>query len=151
MAKSWPLPGQTGFVQVPLLLPIVPSGFSGVLRAKLVLPSNATDTFIVAANGDPVLAGGSPSTFATNATTGAQSYLQQVFGITVPAALIPQMQQYATTQLQQIVAEGQTAFVGTLGTQVRVYSLAQLQLDLAFFAATRVGSAKPWARPSSPC
>lgn len=141
--ESVALPGQSGFIQVPLLLPIVPSGFNGVLRTKLVIPSNATDTFLLAATGDGLLAGGSASTFATNATTGAQSYLQQAFGITVPAALIPQMQQYATTQLQQIVADGQTAFVGTLGTQVRIYSLAQLQLDLVFFAATRAGSATP--------
>jgi hypothetical protein len=132
--------GQNSFLQLPLLLPIVPSGFTGVLRVSLTVPANAQDTFLVAAIGDPAFTGSVDSKFIADAAAGAKSYLQQIFGIVIPASLVPQLQQYATTQFQQVIANGRAAFTASFGTQPQVYSLAQLQLDLAWFAALRAGS-----------
>src|SRR5207244_3351749 len=135
------LPTQSNFLQLPMFLPIVPSGFSGVLRIALTLFPNAPDTFLLAAVGDPGFTGSQDRAFVTAAAAGAQAYLQQIFGITIPPVVVPQLQQYATTQFQQVIASGQSAFALTLGTQPEVYSLAQLQLDLAFFAAARAANA----------
>ena len=134
-------PAQNSFLQLPLLLPIVPSGFTGVLSFSLTLPADAQDTFLVAAIGNPAFTGSVDPKFIADAAAGAQSYLQQIFGITLPDSLIPELQQYATMQFQQVIANGRAAFTASFGTQPQVYSLAQLQLDLACFAALRVGSA----------
>jgi hypothetical protein len=131
---------QSGFLELPLLLPIVPSGFTGVLSFSLTLPANAPDSSLVAAIGDPAFKASVDPKFITDAATGAQAYLQQIFGIVIPASLVPPLQQYATTQLQQVTANGRAAFTASFGTQPQVYSLAQLQVDLAWFAALRVGS-----------
>jgi hypothetical protein len=139
----------SSFLQLPLLLPIVPSGFSGILRIELTLPQNAQDSFLVAAIGDARFAGSLDPKFIADAANGAQAYLQQVLGITLTSPVVTQLQQYATSQFQQLVANGQAAFAATLGTQPQLYSLAQLQLDLAFFAAPRAASATATAAWSS--
>jgi hypothetical protein len=131
----------TSLMHLPLLLPIVPSGFSGVLRIDLALPQNALDSVLVASIGNPHF-GTSPNPgFIADAAAGAQAYLQQVFSITMTAPMLVQVQQYATSKFQQLVADGQAAFAATLGTQPQIYSLAQMQLDLAFYAAPRAANA----------
>jgi len=134
---------QDSFLQLPLLLPIVPSGFTGVLRIALTLPANAQDSFLLTTMGDPLFATGVTQEFIDNAVAGAQTYVQQTFGVTVPTALISQLQQYAATQMRQVVANGQNAFAATLGTDPLVYSLAQLQLDIASFALAATVPATP--------
>ena len=57
--------------------------------------------------------------------------------MTVPPALVPDLEQYVTNQFQQVVAGGRAAFVASLGTEFQVYSMSQLHLDLVFFAAIR--------------
>jgi hypothetical protein len=140
----------SSFVQLPLLLATVPSGFSGFLRIELTLPENSQDTFLVAAIGDPRFATGPDPRFIADAVSGAQAYLQQVLGITIAPTVMSQLQAYATSQFQRVVADGQVAFTSTLGTDPRVYSLAQLQLDLAFFAATRAAKTAAAAPSSTP-
>jgi hypothetical protein len=140
----------SSFLQLPLLLPIVPSGFSGILRIDLTLPANAQDSFLLAAIGDPRFARSPDPKFIADAATGAQAYLQQVLGIIIPPAVMTQLQQYATSQFQRVIADGQAAFTATLGTQPQLYSLAQLQLDLAFFAAPRAAKAAASATSSTP-
>lgn len=140
----------SSFLQLPLLLPIVPSGFSGILRIELTLPENAQDSFLLAAIGDPRFARSPDPKFIADAAAGAQAYLQQVLGITITPALVAELQQYATSQFQRLVADGESAFATTLGTQPQLYSLAQLQLDLAFFAAPRAASASVAATSSTP-
>ena len=126
--------GQDSFLQLPLLLPIVPSGFTGVLRIALTLPANAQPTFLLSTLGDPIFMTGVTQELIDNVVAGARAYVQQNFGVTVPATLIPQLQQYAATQFQRIVANGQTTFAASFGADPLIYSLAQLQLDLAAFA-----------------
>jgi hypothetical protein len=132
------LPGQTNFLQVPLFLPLVPSGFSGVLRLGFTLPADATDTVMFAGAGDPVVTPQTESAFIDQAVAGVQTYTTQGFGVTVPDLVLSQLRQYATTQLHAMIANGQAAFVATLGTTPQVYSLGQLQLDLFFFIVPRV-------------
>jgi len=131
------LPGQLDFLQIPLFLPLVPSGFSGVLRLSLVLPLNATDTFMFAAAGDPVVTPQAESAFIDQAVAGAKSYVEQGFAVTVPDSVVAQLQQYATTQLHAMIANGQAAFAASLGTAPQVYSLGQWQIDLVLFVASR--------------
>jgi hypothetical protein len=136
-------PGASSYLQVPVLLPIVPSGYSGILRLALSMPGVAVDTFMVASIGDPAYVAAPSATFVAQAVAGAQDYLRQVFGIVVPAALVPDLHQYATLQLQDVVTSGGAAFAAALGTEPPVYSMAQLQLDLALYAALRVGGSAP--------
>jgi hypothetical protein len=141
-------PAQDSFLQLPLFLPIVPSGSTMTFSVALTAPVNADDTFMMAAIGRPSLTPGAPATqFVSDAIAGARSYLQQAAGIVVPTALAAQMQAYAATQFDTVVASGRTAIAASLGTRTPIYSLAQLQLDLAFFAAAR--AAQPTASPGS--
>ena len=112
-----------------------------MLRIALTVPPNPQDTLGVAAVGSPAFTTSLDSGFIANAVKGAQNYLQQTFGTNVPAAFLPQWQQYAATQFQQAIDTGRAAFGASLGSRQLVYSLAQLQLDLAFFALTRTTGA----------
>jgi hypothetical protein len=134
---------QDSFLQLPLLLPIVPTGFTGVLRIALTFPANAQSSFVLSTLGDPLFMSGVTQEFINNVVAGARAYVQQNFGVTVPTTLVPQLQQYAATQFRQIVANGQTAFAASFGADPRVYSLAQLQLDLAAFAVAATVSGAP--------
>jgi len=148
-------PGQPGFLNAPLLLPIVPSGFSGVLRLDFDLPADATDNVMFAAAGDPVGTPQTESAFVDQAVAGAQSFATQGFGVTVPASVVSALRQYATTQLHAMIANGQAAFTASLGTAPQIYSLDQLQMDLFFFIVPRVppiassGEASSSRRPAS--
>jgi len=142
------LPGQTRFLQLPLFLPLVPAGYSGILRISLRIPPSREEAILVAAPGNSEFTD-SGTTFVTNAVTGAQGYLQQVFGISVPAAVVPQLQQYATTQFQLLIENGRNVFATSIGTRPLIYSLAQLQLDLALFAASHTAAAADSAAPAS--
>src|SRR5207253_8959824 len=125
-------------IQLPLFLPIVPAGFTGALRTELTFPENGQDSFLLVALDDPIFASGIDAQFVAKAVSGAQAYVQQNFGLTVSATLVPQMQQYYVTQMQQVLANGSEAYVASAGSDVPIYSIAQLQLDLALFAALRV-------------
>lgn len=143
------LPGQSDFLQLPLFLPVVPSQARGVLRIALTVPPNPQDTLVVAAVGSPAFTTSLDSGFIARAVNGAQNYVQQTFGTNVPAAFLPQWQQYAATQFQQAIDTGRAAFGASFGSRQLVYSLAQLQLDLAFFALTRTTGAAQGA-PAAP-
>ena len=131
-------PGQPAFLNAPLFLPVVPVGFGGVLRLSFNLPPDATDNTMFVAAGDPVITPQTESAFIDQAVAGAQTFATQVFGVTVPASVLGQLRQYATTQLHAMIANGQTAFATSLGTAPQIYSLDQLQMDLFFFLVPRV-------------
>jgi hypothetical protein len=132
------LPGQPDFLNAPLFLPVVPSGFSGALRLSFSLPADATNTMLRAAAGDAVVTPQTESTFIDQAVAGTQTFAMRGFGVTVPDAVLSQLRQYATTQLHAIIANGQSAFAASLGTAPQVYSLDQLQMDLFFYIVPRV-------------
>jgi hypothetical protein len=132
------LAGRPDFLNAPLFLPLVPSGFSSVLRLDFTLPVNATDTVMFAAAGDPVVTQQTESAFIGQAVAGAQAFATQGFGVPVPASVVSQLQQYATTQLHAMIANGQAAFAASLGTAPQIYSLDQYQVDLFLFIVPRV-------------
>jgi hypothetical protein len=128
----------SGFVNVPLLLQVVPAGFTGMLQIELTSLPGALDGQIVVAVGNPLFDGGLAPDVVTNAVAGAQAYLQTE-GLTIPSALVPDLEQYLIDQFQQVKESGHAAFVANLGTQPEVYSTSQLFFDLVAFAAVRAG------------
>jgi hypothetical protein len=140
------VPGAGGFLHLPLYVPVIPGGRTGVLPLTLTLPPDAEDTVLTVALGETSAtpAGATPA-FVADAARGARDFLQQVFGLTVPASLDAAMQQYAAAQFGAAIANGRSSFAATSGVRPAVYSLVQLQLDLALYAAVRTGPATPAA------
>jgi hypothetical protein len=130
-------PSSTSFLHLPLLLPVVPSGYSGVLRFGITMTPTSAPTSVLAAIGEPQFSTAPASAFVTAAANGAQAYLQQIFGLTIPAGALPELQQYASSELQQMVSNGRNALLTSIGTAPLVYSLGQYGLDVAFHAAQR--------------
>jgi len=137
------MPGQPGFLQIPLFLPVVPVGFGGVLRLSFNLPVDATDNALSVAAGDPIVTPQTESAFIAQAVAGAQTFTTQTFGVAVPASVMSELRQYATTQLHAMIANGEAAFASSLGTAPQVYSLDQLQMDLFMFIVPRVPPVTP--------
>jgi hypothetical protein len=132
--------GENGhFTQIPLLLPVVPAGFSGSMQIGLTLPPGAQDNLLVASIGNPLYNPGLDPQAVDDAVAGARAYLQEA-GVAVPPALVPELVQYATNQFERLVASGRAAMVDSLGTVPEVYSMSQLRLDLALYAADRAAS-----------
>jgi hypothetical protein len=132
-----------GFLQVPLLLPVVPAGFTGTLRLGLVQPAGAQDTFLVASVGDPFFAPALDGEIVAGAVAGAQAYLADA-DVNVPANVL---EPYVTAQLGLVVDAGRAAFVANLGTAADVYSMSQLHFDQVLFGAAQVAqvaAAAPW-------
>ena len=122
---------------IPLLLPVVPAGFSGVLDVRLTLPAGVPTFEIVAGLGQPLFHPDVDAQTVDAFTTGARAYADQALGTDVPTELVPELAQYFTTQLENVVADGRTALVENVGTRGLVYSQAHLLVDLAKFAAAR--------------
>jgi hypothetical protein len=127
----------SGFANVPLFLPVIPAGFTGSLQIELTPPEDGPLSSLILANfGDPIFNPDLDPEVVSNGVAGAQAYLQG-FDVTIPSALIPDLEQYATTQYQQVVERGRTAFIASLGTQLQMYSISHLHFDLVFFAAAQ--------------
>ena len=122
---------------IPLLLPVVPAGFSGVLDVRLTLPPGVPTFEIVAGLGAPLFRPDVDTQTVNAFTTGARAYASQALGTDVPVELVPELAQYFTTELENVVAAGRTALVENVGTRGLVYSQSQLLVDLAKFAAAR--------------
>lgn len=132
-----------GYLQVPLLLPVVPAGFIGSLQLGLVQPNDAEETFLVAAIGDPLFTPALDEEMLAGAVAGAEAYLAEG-DVTVPAGVLAP---YVAAQLDLVVAAGRAAFVANLGTAADVYSASQLHFDRVFFGgsqAAQVASAWRW-------
>ena len=133
------LDAQSGFINIPLLLPVVPAGFTGILQIGLTLPIGAQDNSLLTAIGEPLFNPGLDPTAVSNAVAGARAYLESS-GVTVSPALNAELEQYASNQLRLVVENGRPAFVASLGTQVQIYSMAQLHFDLALFGVVRAAA-----------
>jgi len=128
-----------GFTFIPLLLPVVPAGFTGTLKF--------TVTSETGVEGQPfeILFGIHPPYFKPDIDPqivngyidGARAYAQQNLGVTIPVSVIPAMDRYITAQLQAEVAQGRTAWAASAGTTSDVYSVAHLVIDLAKFGAAQ--------------
>jgi len=126
-----------------LLLPVVPAGFTGQVRFRLLIPPLAQhgDSFLLSAFlGDPYFQPALDNNVVDGLVAGARAYALQNLGVTIPASLDAELKQYATQQLLSIVTSGRQFLVDSLSTQTEVYSLGQLTFDLAQFGAARANA-----------
>jgi hypothetical protein len=132
-------PVDGGYINVPLVLPVVPAGFTGTLQLLLFIPQPApTDVSTLFVNIDtPYFNPTLSSAAVSGLVQGAMGYSPIGFATTVDPALVPALQQYVANQLQLLVGNGRTAFVASLGTSPQVYSHAQLVVDTAIVGAWR--------------
>jgi hypothetical protein len=86
------------FIDVPLLLQVIPANFTGILQVELTSLPGAEDSQFQATLGDPLFSPGLDSEVVSDAVAGAQAYLLDE-GVTVPSALVPDLEQYVTNQL----------------------------------------------------
>ncbi|HEX5229015.1 MAG TPA: right-handed parallel beta-helix repeat-containing protein [Bryobacteraceae bacterium] len=140
----------SGFVNVPLLLPIIPAGYTGMLRFAITIPTglqHGEQFALYGATGDPLLQiGADPSALVSQLATGAVAYAQENLGVTVSASNAA-LNQYIANQLQNALAAARGQFSATSGSTPLVYSLGQLNIDAAQFAATQAsGGAAPHLR-----
>jgi hypothetical protein len=131
---------QSGFTNVPLLLPVVPAGFRGVLQLQLNLPPNPPASTFFVDIGSPYFNPSLDPQVVTDMVQGARDFAPAGLGTTIPSSFVPAMEQYATGQLEALVAEGRAALNGGVGTSPRLYSIAQLQVDTAVFGAARAAA-----------
>ena len=132
-------PGPSGgFVNVPLLLPIIPAGFTGSLKFSITVPTTLQHGAVIqlyAASGDPFLqVGGDPSALVSQLAAGAVVYAQENLRGSVSASN-QALGQYILNQLQDGQAAARAQFSATSGSIPLVYSLGQLNIDAANFAA----------------
>ncbi|HXG19850.1 MAG TPA: putative metal-binding motif-containing protein [Methylomirabilota bacterium] len=144
---------QQSFINVPLLLPVVPAGFTGALQVVVTLPVNAVESTFFANLGSPYFHPALDTQVVSGFVQGAQAYAAQGLGVAISPALGPDLERYVTNQLQLVVSNGRNDLVTNLGATPQVYSIAQLQADAAIFGAVRTlansqASAAPPAAPT---
>lgn len=128
-------PAIDGLTYVPLLLPVLPAGFTGTLEFTVTAPSASLGIpFEIRAE----IGLSSLDSQIALLRDGARSYALNTLGVDLPPSLNPQLEQYATTQLQNPVTHGRNAAVMSANTSPEVYSLPQLVVDLAQFGAAQM-------------
>jgi hypothetical protein len=133
------LDAPNGFIDIPLLLPVVPAGFTGMLQIGLTLPPGAQDSALLATIGDPLLESELAPQTVADAVAGAKAFLESM-GDPLSPTVVAELEAYAAEQFRLIQQSGLAATVGNLGTQVHVYSLSQLHFDLALFGVVRAAA-----------
>ena len=130
--------GTGGYTNVPLMLPVVPAGFTGTLQivvGPLTAPTAASTFF---ANIDTPYFNATLSPKVVSALVqGAMAYAPLGFHVDISPTLVPGLEQYVSNQLQLLVDRGRSEFVASLGTSLQVYSHAQLEIDAAIVGAVR--------------
>jgi len=134
-----------GFYNFNLLLSVIPGGYTGTLQVELAAyPTQEGFTFqLFGSLGQPLFQPTLDSATVTGFVTGARAYAQRNLAVTIPTTIVPQMNQYLTTDLEAIVRNGRNALVASFGTQTQVYSLGQISFDLARFGAAATAAAGP--------
>ncbi len=136
-----------------MLLPIIPAGYTGSLRFAITVPTNLQHGQVFqlyGAAGDPLLnVGADPSAVIGDFAAGAVSYAQQNLGGSVSASSTA-LDQYIATQLQDAVDAARAQFSASSGSVPLVFSLGQLNIDAAQFAAAQAASPHLRAEFSKP-
>lgn len=137
--------GQDSTINIRLLIPIVPAGFTGTLEFTVeALDGTAGSSFLIRAAADPPFFHSTlDSQLIADLVAGARTYSQDVIGVPIPSELTPPLEQYVTNQLRKVVDNGRVALVANVGAQSQVYSRAQLLVDLARFGAVLAGAEPP--------
>jgi uncharacterized repeat protein (TIGR01451 family) len=133
---------QPDFYNVPLFLPVVPAGYTGLLTFMLTLPPTLAygDTFnLFVYSGTPFFNPGLDPNVVNQFVSGAQSYAGSVIGATIPSTLAGSMGTYITTQFQTAITNGRNDLVASLNGQSDAYSVPEFVVDLATFAAAQAG------------
>ena len=134
------------FLRLPLLVPLIPSGSSATLTFHFLLPSNVPDSFVLTAIGESQSPASGAGAYVDEAIAAAQTYLAQEFGLAVPPSMANELRDYASAQLSDVIASGAASYAQDQISGPRLYSSAQLELDIAMFAAQRFGNATPLQR-----
>jgi hypothetical protein len=127
---------QNTYTNLPLLLPVVPAGFTGMLQIELEPPPTTASTLFVNID-TPYFKPSLDPQIVSSLVQGAVAYAPVGFNVTIPSALVPGLEQYVRNQLQLVVDRGRSVFVATLGSTPLIYSHAQLQMDAAIVGAIR--------------
>lgn len=135
---------------IPLLLPVVPAGFTGALILTLTAPAGLAvgQTFQLGVGlGLPHFRPDLDTQVLNAFTEEARAYAQQVLGVEIPPALVPELAQYVTAQFRSVVERGRIALVENLGVQGGASSQAHLLIDAAQFAAARASASAQSSPP----
>jgi hypothetical protein len=125
--------GRADIVSIPMLLPVVPAGFVGVLDFTITAPD--TRAFeITAGIGTPYFGPELNPQVVSAFLNGAQAYAARSFG-TPAHPPDPVVEAYVIGQLESIVTLGADGLLNNVGTGLPVYSLSQLLIDVARFDA----------------
>lgn len=123
--------GDGRFLNVPLLLPLVPAGSAGSLQIELTAPLDSQDSLLLAALGTPLFAPELDPAAVVQAVAGTEAYLSGQ-GVTLPPSLAPILERYFAEEMALTVVRARADFAASLGARLPVYSMSQLQLDLVF-------------------
>jgi CSLREA domain-containing protein len=126
---------------LPLVLPVVPAGFTGVLELTLTPPPQTLGREIVLVGGTdaPYVLPDRRPQIPPDFIAGARAYAARALGVAIPPDLEPALEQYAAEQLARVVEDGRSAWVASGGTQPQVYALSQLLIDVAQRGAVLAG------------
>ncbi|MGA2421713.1 MAG: right-handed parallel beta-helix repeat-containing protein, partial [Candidatus Acidiferrum sp.] len=118
------------------LIPVIPAGYTGILDLGLQVPPGLAEgtTFLLYVNNqnsffDPTL----DPLALSDLVAGAQSYAQNTFGVTIPASLTGALENYISTQLQNVITIGRQDLLTSSGSQSDTFSLAQMEIDFAAY------------------
>src|SRR5439155_26397414 len=125
------------YTNLPLLLPVVPAGYTGALQIVLGLPSDEVASTLSVAIDTPYVNPTLDPKVVSTMVAGAVAYAPLGFHVTIPSTLVPGLEQYVSNQLQLVVTNGRVALVASLGESQQIYSLSQLQIDAAIVGAIR--------------
>lgn len=123
---------------VPLLLPIVPAGFTGTMDFIITLPPSTPhgSDFGLAVKIEPapwLASDASLEAAVTDLGARARAYAERGLGTTIPANVDAAARVYARAQLEAIATTGRHELVTRLGQAGSVHSVAQLTIDVAAY------------------
>jgi CSLREA domain-containing protein len=120
-----------GYNFVPLLLPVVPAGFTGEVDITVSAPTALHgQSFTIATSIGPATESAAQvvsPVLMTDLVSGAKQYATKYLNGTISAASDTALSNYYTAEIQQIVAGSRNALGKNLLQQGPVYSLAQIQ------------------------
>jgi hypothetical protein len=133
---------RSGFAIIPLVLPVIPAGFTGSLEFSITAPpeQHGQNFQILFGVSPPYLKPTLDPQSGAELIAGARAYAQKTLGVTIPLALIPELEAYLTTQLQDEVTHGCEVWLTSVGAKMEIYSQAHLLIDLAQFGAARTAA-----------
>jgi CSLREA domain-containing protein len=126
-----------GYVNVPLVIPVIPAGTQGVMQISLTPPATVAENATFSFNASIGKAYGTSPNGSVDAAAlsqfvaGAQKYAQKHYALTLTAAEQAQLGTFATTQLAQMVTGGQQALAASAGGKSIFYSLPRMIIGMA--------------------